>query len=481
MEEVCTATYTPVVEGLEEIEVVTGEEDENLRYTHLCLLYRFCSESEQWKGRGRGDIKLLKHKDTSECRLILREDKTFKLRMNAPINPDVELRPQAGSDRAFMWVTTDFSEGNEAGVTETFAVKFKTPEIAMEFKAAYEGCFTDSGEDDATTEGKAMTNEEVKAFIEALGDEKTDTQAVIDKYVTTHGVNTPSTDGFTLLMYAINAKHEEAVSILAKYPGIKLEVKGGKIWNFSWDEQYLLDGLHDTTFSEEMEVFDSGLTALMLCVLCGTKASAETLIKARAACRGKSDNTKDFRDITKARYDTEGAKHQLLKLVVPERRTRTSSTNSTTKQSPALTATKSPPLSDQPAAIAPAADQTGAAGFKFSSTPSFNFSWGKAAEDKKAVNDAKEKDSMPTDVEELKEMLVKERSEKEKVEQMLEDALVELKEIKTAKKSLQSELEDKNMSLAALLQQMGLEEGMEGDEGDFYEGEDGDEEEDDLE
>lgn len=140
-EEAGTAVYAPVVTGLQEIDVVTGEEDEDLVYSHLCLLYKYRAEpSPEWIGRGRGDIKLLKHKADGRCRLVLREDKTFKLRMNAQISHEVELQPQAGSEQAWMWVCTDYSEGNEGGVKETFAVKFKTPEIANNFKKAYQTC-----------------------------------------------------------------------------------------------------------------------------------------------------------------------------------------------------------------------------------------------------------------------------------------------------------------------------------------------------
>jgi hypothetical protein len=80
----------------------------------------------QWKERGRGDVRFLQHKVSKMVRLILREEKTLKLRCNHVVHPKVELKPNAGSDRFWAWRTEDFAE--EPPTTETFGIKFKTPE-----------------------------------------------------------------------------------------------------------------------------------------------------------------------------------------------------------------------------------------------------------------------------------------------------------------------------------------------------------------
>lgn len=476
MEEACTATYAPVVEGLEEVEVVTGEEDEDLLYSHLCLLYRFDAGTQEWKGRGRGDIKVLKHKETGTCRMVLREDKTFKVRMNTPINTAVKLALQAGSDKAFVWSCTDYSEGNEDGCTETFACKFKDAEIANTFKHAYENS-NNATAPKPVEEGKGMTSSEVTEFIGVLAASK-DPKATIDKYASVHGVNSKSVDGFTMLMYAIAIEQDDAVAILAKYPGVKLEVKSGQVWNFEWEESYYLNGMHDANMKDEMKLFDSQLTALMIAGLMGTQAAFETLVKTKASLKCKTAGGKDMKDVIKGRYDTEGGKFALTKVITPEeRKPRTKSI-----ESPVVSSTPAPAAAAIPAVavsapattaapavggfgVAPAAGAFGAAGFAFSSTPSFNFSWGKAAEEKKATEAKKAVEAMPTDIPTLKKQLLAEKEKNEKIEQKLEDALLELQDLKKERKLMQQELKEREQNLAQLMEQMNMA-GFEGDEGD---------------
>lgn len=45
-------------------------------------LFRFDSESKQWKERGTGDVRLLQHKDTKKVRVVMRRDKTLKVCAN---------------------------------------------------------------------------------------------------------------------------------------------------------------------------------------------------------------------------------------------------------------------------------------------------------------------------------------------------------------------------------------------------------------
>ena len=97
------------------------------------------------------------------------------------------------------------------------------------------------------------------------------------------------------------------------------------------------------------------------------------------------------------------------------------------------------------------------------------------------MDDAKAVGEMPTDVAELQKLLLEERAKNGKVEQMLEDALLELQGIKKERKSLSQKVEEREMALAALMEQMGFA-GGEGDEGDMMgygedEGDEGDEEE----
>lgn len=58
--------FTPVIALPEKIDIKTGEEDEEVLYCHRAKLFRFADK--EWKERGLGDIKILKHKDTGKLR-----------------------------------------------------------------------------------------------------------------------------------------------------------------------------------------------------------------------------------------------------------------------------------------------------------------------------------------------------------------------------------------------------------------------------
>lgn len=45
-------------------------------------LYRFDKEGSQWKERGVGTLKLLKHKESGKIRLVMRQNKTLKICAN---------------------------------------------------------------------------------------------------------------------------------------------------------------------------------------------------------------------------------------------------------------------------------------------------------------------------------------------------------------------------------------------------------------
>ena len=75
-------------------------------------LFRFDSNAEppEWKERGTGDVKLMKHKKTSVVRVLMRREKTLKVCANHFIRPWMILKPMKGSERAWMWlVRADFA------------------------------------------------------------------------------------------------------------------------------------------------------------------------------------------------------------------------------------------------------------------------------------------------------------------------------------------------------------------------------------
>ena len=45
-------------------------------------LFRFDKENTQWKERGTGDVKFLKHREKGKIRLLMRREKTLKVCAN---------------------------------------------------------------------------------------------------------------------------------------------------------------------------------------------------------------------------------------------------------------------------------------------------------------------------------------------------------------------------------------------------------------
>ncbi|XP_030313476.1 E3 SUMO-protein ligase RanBP2-like isoform X2 [Calypte anna] len=128
--------FDPVVPLPDKIEVKTGEEDEEEFFCNRAKLFRFDAESKEWKERGIGNVKILKHKVSGKFRLLMRRDQVLKICANHYINTDMKLTPNAGSDKSFVWHALDYAD--ELPKPEQLAIRFKTPEEAMVFKSKFE-------------------------------------------------------------------------------------------------------------------------------------------------------------------------------------------------------------------------------------------------------------------------------------------------------------------------------------------------------
>ena len=80
-----TAEFTPVVQ-LDEVEVKTHEEDEDVDFKIRAKLFRFSetllnkgSGKKEWIERGVGEVKILKHRENSMVRVLMRQEKTMKI------------------------------------------------------------------------------------------------------------------------------------------------------------------------------------------------------------------------------------------------------------------------------------------------------------------------------------------------------------------------------------------------------------------
>ncbi|EFR03177.1 ran-specific GTPase-activating protein 1 [Nannizzia gypsea CBS 118893] len=129
--------FEPVIRLTEKVEVKTNEELEEQTFKMRAKLFRFDRESKEWKERGTGDVKLLKHKENHKTRLLMRRDKTLKVCANHYVVPDMKLSPNVGSDRSWVWnAAADVSEGEPEA--QTLAIRFANSENAALFKEAFE-------------------------------------------------------------------------------------------------------------------------------------------------------------------------------------------------------------------------------------------------------------------------------------------------------------------------------------------------------
>uniref|UniRef100_A0AAQ4PZ02 Ran-specific GTPase-activating protein n=1 Tax=Gasterosteus aculeatus aculeatus TaxID=481459 RepID=A0AAQ4PZ02_GASAC len=178
--------FEPIV-SLPEQDVKTLEEDEEELFKMRAKLYRFASENDppEWKERGTGDVKLLKHKERGTIRLLMRRDRTLKICANHHIVPTMELKPNAGSDRAWVWNTlADYAD--ESPKAELLAIRFLNAENALKFKGKFDECKEEvrkslEGTGDPDSANKVAEKLEELTVKDKASDDKKEVQKVTEK------------------------------------------------------------------------------------------------------------------------------------------------------------------------------------------------------------------------------------------------------------------------------------------------------------
>ncbi|CAF1322148.1 unnamed protein product [Adineta steineri] len=123
-------TFKPIVKLLP-VEVKTGEEDENILFCERAKLSRFDAPTKEWKERGIGEMKILQHKTSKQCRILMRREQIFKICANHRITSQMELEPHQSKENAYIWAAMDYADGKAK--QETLFVRFKTDDQAKRF------------------------------------------------------------------------------------------------------------------------------------------------------------------------------------------------------------------------------------------------------------------------------------------------------------------------------------------------------------
>ncbi|KAI3877527.1 hypothetical protein MKX03_030637 [Papaver bracteatum] len=136
-------TVTPIIK--------LGEEDEDVLLELKARLCRFDKDENQWKERGVGYIKLLKHKETEKFFL-----------------PTISIQKHIGCHKSMFWRADDFSDGELK--EEVFCARF----ASVECKGRYAG------------ESQGHNSEEIKEGVTSLEAHLTEKFPVGEKNRWTH-------------------------------------------------------------------------------------------------------------------------------------------------------------------------------------------------------------------------------------------------------------------------------------------------------
>lgn len=159
---------------LEEVEVKSGEEDEEVLFGVRAKLFIYGETmldvgtgNKTWKERGIGEARILRHREHQRLRLLMRQEKTMKVIANHALDPRIKLEPNVGSDRSWVWSAYDFAEGEL--VETVFAMRFADSDKAQEFKAKFMECQVEmekllAGEDKPGEDGGKAADEAAEAL-----------------------------------------------------------------------------------------------------------------------------------------------------------------------------------------------------------------------------------------------------------------------------------------------------------------------------
>lgn len=163
------AQVAPIVR-LEEVAVTTGEEDEDAILDLKSKLYRFDKDGNQWKERGAGTVKLLKHKKSGKVRLVMRQSKTLKICANHLVLPNMSVQEHAGNEKSCVWHATDFADGELKD--ELFCIRFGSIENCKSFMETFQEVAESQAKKDENEGTSATADLLDKLSVEDKKDEK---------------------------------------------------------------------------------------------------------------------------------------------------------------------------------------------------------------------------------------------------------------------------------------------------------------------
>jgi len=124
--------FQPIIPLPDEIEEVTGEENDTILFERRAKLYKYIQK--EWKEKGIGILKILKNCDTNKVRLVMRREQVHKVCANHFLYDNMELKSKG--DKAVVWSANDFSDAVQVQI-ENLCARFKTVEDCNEFRRVF--------------------------------------------------------------------------------------------------------------------------------------------------------------------------------------------------------------------------------------------------------------------------------------------------------------------------------------------------------
>uniref|UniRef100_A0A914NYJ6 Uncharacterized protein n=1 Tax=Panagrolaimus davidi TaxID=227884 RepID=A0A914NYJ6_9BILA len=131
------AHYEPVIPLPDKVDVVTGEESEQVLFKNRCKLYIFNSETKEVKERGVGDLKVLYNPEEKSYRVVMRREQVHKICANFRITKGMNIADKTGTNNCGIFNCVDFTDNNETGTPTVFIIRFREDTTYEEFKKLF--------------------------------------------------------------------------------------------------------------------------------------------------------------------------------------------------------------------------------------------------------------------------------------------------------------------------------------------------------
>lgn len=139
-----SSIYVEPIVQLETVQTASGEESEWVCFNHRCKLYIFDSTTKKWKERGVGEMKLLRHKENTSARIVMRRDQVHKLCANHYLLPSTKLEPFKSKENTVTWSAVgDVSNGDPEDCV--LAARFKNETILSDFREKFQALCNKEG------------------------------------------------------------------------------------------------------------------------------------------------------------------------------------------------------------------------------------------------------------------------------------------------------------------------------------------------